>query len=190
LQVTGDNALTGMAVAEECGILSPAADVWLSVLGSTLSPAPANAEQSDSPASPLVVWQHVKTGQVRHHLKDVMHVPHTQLLPSLVDPQPRKKSNVGQDLNAVHHTGPDGKHVQLVVTGPCFAALLNAEPAWLPSVLSAGRVFARFTPDQKGDLVTLLQANNTYVAMVRFASFFPSAVTDTLLGTKGRRRCK
>ena len=157
-------------MAEACGILSSAADVWLSIPGTSSLEDGSSLSPRDSteplPATTLLSWQHVKTGQIRHHLKDIMHVPREQLQPSSLDPSPRKKSLLPRVNNVVHHTGFDGNQVQLVITGPCFAALLNAEPAWLPSVLSAGRVFARFTPDQKGDLVTLLQTNNTYVAMV------------------------
>ena len=127
--VTGDNALTAMAVARHCGILHAGFEVWIS------EPSSAGDDEGG------IRWVHADKGAAE----------------SLSSSQVLQR---GRGWTAE-------RPCQLVLTGVCFAALLRLRPAWLYSLLTTAQVFARFTPDQKGDLVTLLQhGGDIFVGMV------------------------
>ena len=153
--------MTATAVAQECGLLTPNASVWM-----TVPPPRAAAGTAEAGRAGAVHWQDAATGEVRAHVADVL----PQLGAAAAAAAAVVPADGGRAVgpNPLATVDARGRTVQLVVTGPCYAAMTAAEPPWLPAVLAAGRVFARFTPDQKGDLVTRLQdGGRIYVGMVR-----------------------
>ncbi|KAJ1575372.1 hypothetical protein NDA11_003664 [Ustilago hordei] len=133
---TGDSVLTAVSVAKECGILSANAHVY----------TPRIAHKTLEEGSETVVeWISVD------HEED-------RLDTYTLDPLPRKGSSAASASKL--------KNVDLAVSGEILRILLETCSAeTMARILIHCKVFARFSPEQKQELVEQLQALGYVVAM-------------------------
>ncbi|KAG0036369.1 hypothetical protein BGZ82_004307 [Podila clonocystis] len=131
---TGDNVLTAISVSKECGLINSARDVY----------APRFLSGDCKSESSRLVWENVNDERVTLDpilLKPVStwpeHIPNAPEFP--------RYSHLANDY-------------ALAVTGDCFRWMVDFAPtSTLNRMLVKGQIFARMSPDEKHELVELLQ---------------------------------
>ncbi|CAA7259088.1 unnamed protein product [Cyclocybe aegerita] len=135
--ITGDNPLTAVSVARECGLINQAAHVF--------SPAFARGNAT-TPASKLV-WT---------CMDDPLWKLDAYSLKPL--PPPPHHTIEGDEINYQDYS--------LVITGDVFRWMLNYAPLeTLQRMLVKAQVFARMSPDEKNEVVERLQSLGYTVLM-------------------------
>ncbi|XP_029436037.1 probable cation-transporting ATPase 13A3 isoform X2 [Rhinatrema bivittatum] len=140
LMITGDNMLTAVAVARECGMIPPRGKV---IITEALPP------RDGQPAT--IHWQYADELPNPHiiptHNKEAVRV----LLEK--DEIPAIRGNVPE---TIYHFAMSGKS---------FSVISEHFPELLPKLLLCGTVYARMAPDQKTQLVEALQRVDYFVGM-------------------------
>ncbi|KAL1842496.1 hypothetical protein VTJ49DRAFT_5102 [Mycothermus thermophilus] len=134
VMVTGDNILTAVSVARECGMIDKTAHCFM--------PRFLTGDAADPNAS--LQWESINNQAVRLD-------PRT-LLPLPVPPE--SDASLPYDIINL-------RNYSLAVTGDVFRWVIDfAPPEVMRRMLVAGRVFARMSPDEKHELVEKLQSIN------------------------------
>ncbi|KAK3104814.1 hypothetical protein FSP39_010866 [Pinctada imbricata] len=130
VMVTGDNMLTAVSVARECGMVDPA-DRIIAVTA----------------------------------YKDVTDTPQLEFTYS--EDIGRKVEEICTDKeDSVIHIEQDDEHkFHFALSGKSWAIIRQYYPDILPKICVRGTVFARMSPEQKGQLVEVLQQLGYYVGM-------------------------
>ncbi|BES87473.1 cation-transporting atpase [Nesidiocoris tenuis] len=173
IMVTGDNMLTALSVARDCGIVCPNERVIM-------------VHSSNSPASkPLLYFTQSKPS---HHgprpitspiteLTDIGSLTSLQTLPTVGNNQhfmgngTVRNSVITElpidefDVEAAMNHGDD-TYYSFALTGSTWTVLRDHYPEIMSKVVSRGAVFARMSPDHKQQLVQELQSIDYFVAMV------------------------
>ncbi|KAJ7722136.1 hypothetical protein DFH07DRAFT_857204 [Mycena maculata] len=135
--ITGDNPLTAVSVARECGLINPAAHVFspMFIRGNETTPA-STLEWScmDEPAWKLDVYTLKPLAPPPHHTVDADEI--------------------------------DYQDYSLVITGDVFRWFINHAPLeTLQRMLVKTQIFARMSPDEKNEVVERLQSLGYTVLM-------------------------
>ncbi|XP_072264310.1 polyamine-transporting ATPase 13A3 [Pyxicephalus adspersus] len=135
VMVTGDNMLTAISVARDCGMILPHDKV---IVAEALPPKDGQAA--------TINW----------HYADAM--PRNSLNPINTEDTPMKSVNdaLDEDLTVDYHFAMNGKS---------FSVIMEHFQDLLPKLVLHGTVFARMAPDQKTQLVEELQKVDYYVGM-------------------------
>ncbi|XP_066996755.2 polyamine-transporting ATPase 13A3 [Anabrus simplex] len=163
VMVTGDNTLTALSVARNCGIISP----WQQVIEVHGIPA-----QSSQPAQLLftVADYCVNSPGVEQDCSG----PELNNSNSITSFESVESSSVNgtisctvtsEDLKSPEDGHPQPSNYCFAMTGKTWAMAKSNFPDILPKFAVRGAVFARMSPDQKQQLVQELQAVGYYVAM-------------------------
>ncbi|XP_065171790.1 polyamine-transporting ATPase 13A3-like isoform X2 [Atheta coriaria] len=143
VMVTGDNILTAVSVARDCGIVQP---------------------------SQSVISVNVDNGAVHYTLTATKDKPGgvESILSnsSSVVSLPTLESQTNTDV--VVEIGRDDvkyNNYRFALTGKVWTAIRDDHPELIPQLVTRGSIFARMAPDQKQQLVQELQALGYYVAM-------------------------
>uniref|UniRef100_A0A8D0HAK4 Polyamine-transporting ATPase 13A3 n=1 Tax=Sphenodon punctatus TaxID=8508 RepID=A0A8D0HAK4_SPHPU len=137
VMVTGDNLLTAISVARDCGMILPQDKV---IVAEALPP------------------QDGQTARINWHYAD--------MLTKCTDSSPAINSEdipmklVRESLEELHVT-----KYHFAMNGKSFAVILEHFPDLVPKLMLHGTVFARIAPDQKTQLVEALQNVDYYVGM-------------------------
>ncbi|CAJ0607439.1 unnamed protein product [Cylicocyclus nassatus] len=135
VMVTGDNLLTAMSVARECGIVRPNKRAFL--VEHCLGEVDVNGRTK------IAVNQSVSSsGDILDD--DSVIVKNV------------KDAELGQPIQSSYH---------LAISGPTFAVITHEYPELLDSLVTVCDVFARMAPDQKQQLINCLQEIGYTVAM-------------------------
>lgn len=129
LMVTGDNMLTAISVARDCGMVRTHEKVIIAdtVPPKDLHPASITWRYTENPA------QSKDRESVEIHMKDRLHT----------------------EEHSFH----------FAVSGQAFAVIMEYFPQLVPKLVLGATVFARMSPDQKTQLVEVLQSLNYTVGM-------------------------
>ncbi|EYB93575.1 hypothetical protein Y032_0180g767 [Ancylostoma ceylanicum] len=135
VMVTGDNLLTAMSVARECGIIRPNKRAFL------VEHCPGEVDVRGR--TKIIVKQSVSSSG------------------DILDDDPvltkaERDAELGELIQSSYH---------LAISGPTFAVITHEYPEVLDSLVSVCDVFARMAPDQKQQLVNSLQEVGYTVAM-------------------------
>ncbi|XP_077998029.1 polyamine-transporting ATPase 13A3-like [Glandiceps talaboti] len=140
VMVTGDNMLTAVSVAKDCGMV-PAGEKVILVTGTPPmdgKPATLSWEYEESPK---IVETVENTGSIQKHPREV-------------------------HIQTYHHgISIDDEHFHFAVSGKTFAVIRKYFPDLLPKIVVRGTVFARMAPEQKTQLVESLQEIDYIVGM-------------------------
>uniref|UniRef100_UPI00398E856F polyamine-transporting ATPase 13A3-like isoform X2 n=1 Tax=Pristiophorus japonicus TaxID=55135 RepID=UPI00398E856F len=139
VMVTGDNMLTAVSVARECGMIPPHGKVIV-----TEASPPKDGQ------SATINWQYGEDlsgwrACVGNDTKDLR-----------IDVEDDSLKDRPQSPEACYHFAMSGKS---------FAVITEHFPDLLPKLLLCGTVYARMAPDQKTQLVEALQKVDYYVGM-------------------------
>lgn len=132
LMVTGDNMLTAISVARDCGMIQPGERVII---------ADAVPPKDFHPAH--ISWHYTE------------------------NPAPRKDSQSVEILMEELCDGLQSEQLQFhfALSGPSFSVIMEHFPQLLPKLTFGATVFARMAPDEKTQLVEVLQSLNYTVGM-------------------------
>ncbi|KAF9298618.1 hypothetical protein BGZ74_009293 [Mortierella antarctica] len=131
---TGDNVLTAISVSKECGLINSARDVY----------APRFLAGDCKSESSRLVWENVNDERIT--LDPILLKP--------VSTWPEHTPNA-PEFPRYSHLAND---YVLAVTGDCFRWMVDFAPtSTLNRMLVKGQIFARMSPDEKHELVELLQ---------------------------------
>lgn len=179
IMITGDNAVTAVCIARDCGIVPAGYRVFIGDLAPDFAAAPPAARAPGGNSTPLsppagarcVVWRDVD--DERSGLD-----PETLLPTGAASPLGASASGVRPSVvvpggaNAARQPlGPSAPYV-LAMTGRAYAALSDAvragdiATAFLQRACLQCRVFARMSPEGKAAVVETLQSTRLYVMMV------------------------
>ncbi|XP_038642827.1 probable cation-transporting ATPase 13A3 [Scyliorhinus canicula] len=139
VMVTGDNMLTAVSVARECGMIPPHGKVIVT------EASPPKGGQSAT-----IHWQYAEDPNgwrkpVANDTKDIR-----------IDVEENRLKDRPQAPETSYHFAMSGKS---------FAVIVEHFPDLLPKLLLCGTVYARMAPDQKTQLVEALQKVDYYVGM-------------------------
>ncbi|KAG8223415.1 hypothetical protein J437_LFUL003688 [Ladona fulva] len=140
VMVTGDNILTAIKVAEECGLVAPKQKVY----------------RLEASPSEVTVLPHFDVGD---HLKP------TKKVSSISMPH-INWARIGSVCDEHHMEGgiPESPPTY-ALTGQAWAVIRSCHPSVIPKVVKDGTIFSRMTPDQKQQLVIELKGIGLSVAM-------------------------
>jgi len=147
LMVTGDNALTAVSIARECGILTELSTVYVGDLEGF-----------------QMVWSPFKCQfDLDRKKRDECAVDHKKY----TSHQLRKKINEGNKvLFDKHGQVVAGGKIELAITGPAFSHMKRNDPFLLLQLLGGVKVYARMTSAEKAHIVETWQDRGHCVAMV------------------------
>ncbi|KAK2598982.1 hypothetical protein QQS21_005587 [Conoideocrella luteorostrata] len=132
VMVTGDNILTAISVARECGLIDRQAHCFV--------PRFVRGDARDPMAE--LQWESVDNS--------LFCLNNATLLP--LPPPPEEDASLPYDISNI-------RNYSLAVSGDVFRWIVDyASPAVLQRMLVQGRVFARMSPDEKHELVEKLQS--------------------------------
>ncbi|XP_030015229.1 probable cation-transporting ATPase 13A3 [Sphaeramia orbicularis] len=135
LMVTGDNMLTAISVARDCGMIRPHEKV---IIADAVSPKDCH------PAT--ITWHYTENpAQTAKNNQSV-------------------EITLEEDGGVTHHP-PHGQSYHFAVSGRAFAVIMEHFPQLVPKLILGATVFARMAPDQKTQLVEVLQSINYTVGM-------------------------
>ncbi|KAJ1921579.1 hypothetical protein H4219_000617 [Mycoemilia scoparia] len=135
IMCTGDNVLTAVSVARSCGMVVPSLRVFYPKLV-------AHEEQRDSDAPAEILWQDIDGS-------DTVLDPMT-LKPVLLSPDGLQRQ---ADLEL-----ESANNYCVAVTGDVFRRIIDEYPtSTINRMLMRGIVYARMSPDEKGELIEKLQ---------------------------------
>ncbi|KAH8547645.1 hypothetical protein BGW37DRAFT_230305 [Umbelopsis sp. PMI_123] len=131
IMCTGDNVLTAISVSRECSLVDQNAEIYI----------PRFVEGNSSDPNSIIKWESVlQEGYTLHN--------HT-LLPQV--------STQSASYEQAPFTNTNGLYY-LAVTGEAFRWMVDyAPPEILNRLLVTGQIFARMSPDEKQELVEMLQ---------------------------------
>ncbi|XP_069583276.1 polyamine-transporting ATPase 13A3 isoform X1 [Ranitomeya imitator] len=135
VMVTGDNMLTAISVARDCGMILPHDKV---IVAEALPPKDGQA------------------AKINWHYADTMPRNNLNAINQEVIPIKPENDSLEEDLAIDYHFAMNGKS---------FAVILEHFQDLLPKLVLHGTVFARMAPDQKTQLVEELQNVDYYVGM-------------------------
>ncbi|KAM4040354.1 polyamine-transporting ATPase 13A3 isoform 1-T1 [Anomaloglossus baeobatrachus] len=135
VMVTGDNMLTAISVARDCGMILPHDKV---IVAEALPPKDGQA------------------AKINWHYADTMPRNNLNAINQEVIPIKPENDSLEEDLAIGYHFAMNGKS---------FAVILEHFQDLLPKLVLHGTVFARMAPDQKTQLVEELQNVDYYVGM-------------------------
>uniref|UniRef100_A0A1B6M8G3 Cation-transporting P-type ATPase C-terminal domain-containing protein n=1 Tax=Graphocephala atropunctata TaxID=36148 RepID=A0A1B6M8G3_9HEMI len=177
IMVTGDNVLTALSVARDCGIISPGQRV-ITVNATTPhhgQPPHLYYIQSQqhvtSPTDTLTIYNESQmTGTMSLVSLDTIdsgnvtlnnNVPngsaHNSIMPDLEMPVDNTICERG-DVSSI-------TNYSLALTGATWSIIRTHFPELIPRIATRGAVFSRMSPDQKQQLIQSLQSLGYYVAM-------------------------
>ncbi|PIK51127.1 putative cation-transporting ATPase 13A3-like [Apostichopus japonicus] len=142
VMVTGDNILTAIHVARQCGMIGPSELV---------------VEVNVTPPS-----RDNKT-KVTYTLNDVVNACSRQPSPSH-EFSSKNQEEVALTLEDFHGNS-DGSTYHFALDGKTFLALQEYTPHLIPKIAVKATIFARMSPDQKAQLVEVFQDMEYYVGM-------------------------
>ncbi|KAG6002331.1 hypothetical protein E4U21_003246 [Claviceps maximensis] len=132
VMVTGDNILTAISVARECGLLNQQAHCFV--------PRFIKGNARDPVAE--LQWESIDNNSFRLDKKTLLPLP----------APPEEDTSLPYDITNL-------RNYSLAVSGEAFRWIVDyASPETLQRVLLRGKVFARMSPDEKHELVTKLQS--------------------------------
>ncbi|XP_022085443.1 cation-transporting ATPase 13A2-like isoform X2 [Acanthaster planci] len=135
VMVTGDNMLTAISVARDCGMVDPRAKVIM-----------VNASPPSGEVSASIEWSYDTT-------------------PEKTVDESGKTSTTDVPLYNGNSAKVYEGHFHFAVTGKSFAVLREHFPDLMPKIVQRGTVFARMSPEQKTQLVEALQDISYCVGM-------------------------
>ncbi|XP_071449329.1 polyamine-transporting ATPase 13A3-like [Hetaerina americana] len=152
IMVTGDNILTAISVAHECGLVSSKQQVY------QLEP-PVMVNSNGSVTNDF-------TWAAKNIFKedDVIELKAESIGDSMShsnDPTDKIDENIEIDLEK----GKSSLTCTYALTGTIWAELKEHHPQLLKKIVKSGKIYARMTPAQKQQLVQELQATGLCVAM-------------------------
>jgi cation-transporting ATPase 13A2 len=127
----GDNVLTAISVSRECSLVDQNAEIYI----------PRFVEGNSSDPNSIIKWESVlQEGYTLHN--------HT-LLPQVSTQSASYEQAPFTNINGLYY---------LAVTGEAFRWMVDyAPPEILNRMLVTGQIFARMSPDEKQELVEMLQ---------------------------------
>ena len=132
VMVTGDNILTAISVARECGLMNKTAHCFI----------PHFAEGHSRDPNAKLHWESIDDG--------IYQLDEKTLLPR--PPPPEGDASLPYDISNL-------RNYSVAVSGDVFRWVIDyASPEVVRRMLVAGRVFARMSPDEKHELVEKLQS--------------------------------
>ncbi|XP_060580434.1 polyamine-transporting ATPase 13A3-like [Ruditapes philippinarum] len=144
IMVTGDNMLTALSVARECGFVKPTEPIVL------VQAFPVQTDQYGNEVSaPHVEYVYTETQEEREVL-------------SKEKSQTFQGSQNGKSLDV--EVGKKERY-HFAVTGKSWSVLRQYYPDLIQKIVVRGTIFARMSPDQKAQLVEQLQDLGYYVGM-------------------------
>ncbi|XP_046673122.1 polyamine-transporting ATPase 13A3-like isoform X2 [Homalodisca vitripennis] len=177
VMVTGDNVLTALSVARDCGIIPPGQRV-ITVNATT----PHNGfppqlyyiqsqQHVTSPTDTLTIYNESQmTGTVSLMSIDTIDSGNVTLNNNI--PNGSAHNSIMTDLEMpVDNTICDRNDVSsitnysLALTGTTWSIIRTHFPELIPRIATRGAVFSRMSPDQKQQLIQSLQSLGYYVAM-------------------------
>lgn len=191
VMVTGDNMLTAISVANECGMISNKDKTILLQLekknkkgeatptSSTEDLPFSDAKPEPSPTGPLspVVLNPIKLPveielpQSREESNPILTPRKIRgpLKPKLVwhyvNNEPNQEPPIEKGTGFFRMKMPGDTRIHLALTGETWDVILKYYPEYLDSICVRGTVFARMAPHQKQQLVEHLQTLQYYVGM-------------------------
>uniref|UniRef100_A0A8C7C2M4 Polyamine-transporting ATPase 13A3 n=1 Tax=Oncorhynchus kisutch TaxID=8019 RepID=A0A8C7C2M4_ONCKI len=137
VMVTGDNMLTAISVARDCGMIPPQDQV---IIADALPPKDGQAAKitwryADNPSKHVSTSVYMETEEVQINLEDV------------------------------HHTHKPQDQYHFAMSGKSFAVITEHFQDLLQKLVLHGTVFARMAPDQKTELIEALQSVDYFVGM-------------------------
>nr|XP_033814062.1 probable cation-transporting ATPase 13A3 isoform X2 [Geotrypetes seraphini] len=135
VMVTGDNMLTAISVARDCGMILPQHKV---IIAEALPPKDGHAAK--------INWHYADPLTRHNNLPSI----HSEDIPS-------KLVNESLENHQMEY--------HFAMNGKSFAVILEHFPDLVPKLMLHGTVFARMAPDQKTQLVEALQTVDYYVGM-------------------------
>ncbi|VVC45388.1 Hypothetical protein CINCED_3A014162 [Cinara cedri] len=151
IMVTGDNMLTALSVARDCGIVLSTEDV-ISVHGTTVPPYLYFS------AADMAVNQTINSNSIK--------------LNPVISPT---SANFNMDMLEAGLLSPpsttantpikNSQRYTFALTGKTWSLLRQYCPELIPKIITRASVFSRMSPDQKQQLVQELQGIGYYVAM-------------------------
>ncbi|KAF4333604.1 ATPase [Fusarium beomiforme] len=132
VMVTGDNILTAISVARECGLMDRKAHCFV----------PHFAEGDFRDAEAKIHWESIDNNLYRLNEKTLLPLP----------PPPEADASLPFEITSL-------RNYTLAVSGDVFRWMVDfASPQALQRMLINGKVFARMSPDEKHELVEKLQS--------------------------------
>lgn len=182
IMVTGDNILTAVSVARDCGILTQGQSVitvnsFASIdpslppqLYFSLTSTKTVAAHSLSRADTKLADVSVMTNSLSVRSGDTFD---TQVVVTMVEElEERERYNGGKKMNGemvkIEFDRPESllyNNYRFAITGKVWAIVKEHYPDLIPRLVTRGSIFARMAPDQKQQLVEELQTLGYYVAM-------------------------
>ncbi|XP_046432017.1 polyamine-transporting ATPase 13A3 isoform X1 [Neodiprion fabricii] len=160
VMVTGDNMLTALSVARDCGIVKHHVTVIAvaAITQQNLTKPQIYFTQSNSQCSP--------TSPMGNDISEMTDLNSVASLET-VENGSTQGNHTGNQINYLS----DDLHIStnkyvFSLTGKTWSMVKQHHPELIPKLATRGAIFARMSPDQKQQLVQELQALGYYVAMV------------------------
>lgn len=171
IMVTGDNMLTALSVARDCGIVQCGQRVIMVHTANNQHTGPPIVyfTQSNSAASPT---------DTIHVISEISQITNTESITSLqtIDSvtvnqlaNGTARNSIITELpidNTIEEGGKLSSDYSFALTGSTWTILRSHYPDIMNKVAQRGAVFARMSPDHKQQLVQTLQTLDYFVAMV------------------------
>ena len=142
VMVTGDNMLTALSVSRECNMIDTNDQVVLLEID----------EENSAPGQHRLKWKFASQPK---------HVAGKQRKPSLKISEAVFISNRADDVSLAVDS-----NLHIAITGKTFAIIRDEFPeSFLEQISVRGTIFARMSPEQKQQLIELLQSVDYYVGM-------------------------
>ncbi|CAH1775580.1 unnamed protein product [Owenia fusiformis] len=139
VMVTGDNMLTAVSVARDCGMVPPGDKVVL-----------VDAYPSDSGKPARIEWNYTEPIDQEEEEASATHI---------------SQSTYKNNYQSIDMSDPSSQNFHFAITGKSFAVVRNSFPKLMDRLCLKGTVFARMSPDQKSQLVEHLQDMSYIVGM-------------------------
>uniref|UniRef100_A0A023F2U2 Cation-transporting ATPase n=1 Tax=Triatoma infestans TaxID=30076 RepID=A0A023F2U2_TRIIF len=170
IMVTGDNMLTAVSVARDCGIVPPGQRVIMVQTSNEQSKKPnVYFTQSRGASSPDTV-------QMANEISEMTYtesITSFQTIDSVVASTRTANGNARNSIIAelpfddnIVEDGIFNTDYCFALTGPTWTALRTFYPELMVKIATRGAIFSRMSPDHKQQLVQELQALEYFVAMV------------------------
>ncbi|CUT99643.1 cation transporting ATPase 13A3 [Echinococcus multilocularis] len=156
IMATGDNILTSVSVARQCGIIK-ATDVVVQVTPSNnIVRTASSSPSSSSPSSSLLTFEVLTTSDDSEKFENSVWIG------KILEKLSQSVSHcIGSTVVVTVDSGEDSagisESLRLVMTGTTWNFIRMHAPHFLSTVVSYGTVFARFLPDDKTSLIVALQ---------------------------------
>ncbi|XP_054266633.1 polyamine-transporting ATPase 13A3-like isoform X2 [Macrosteles quadrilineatus] len=154
VMVTGDNQLTAVSVARECGIVAANEAVFLV----TVIP-PRDDKQAQ------LHYKLCREGLVSHIMQTPPFEDEIEFELASNKKHVETESEITKGQRKIHDEILSKPDVIFALTGPTWDSIHTYCPDQVPAIVKRCTVFARMTPDQKQQLVLCLQSFGYYVGM-------------------------